>query len=247
MNITLYTYNILESGTVAVTGTPDTEFPASRLYDRCLNLYWKDTVTVGSKNFVVDQGASGNVAIDFLAINKHNFNGKDMQWQWSTDNFVADINDVVVDWTQGDNLQITQSLSWQANKRYWRVTVSTITNPACGEIFMSLGRSFEISANPPPVIKDIDNVRWQKTIGGIERSSKSGDVKKSRRYTLLLDNTDVASFRNAMLNIDNYSKPFYIQDERSEFWLCRLLDVPAEKPHANNEATEIDIDIIEIL
>ena len=128
MSITLYTRNILETGTVTVTGTPDTGYPESRLYDRCISLYWLDTVTE-AKNFVVDQGASGNLAVDFLAIEKHNFNGEDMQWQWSTDNFAADINDAVTDWTQGDNNQIIKTLGSDLTKRYWRVTVTSMANP----------------------------------------------------------------------------------------------------------------------
>ena len=73
-NITLYTRNIFETGTVTVTGTPDTGYPESRLHDRCISLYWKDTI-IGGKNFLVDQGAAGNVSVNFLVIDKHNFNG----------------------------------------------------------------------------------------------------------------------------------------------------------------------------
>ena len=84
--ITLYTRNILETGAVTVTGTPDTGFPVSRLYDRSIDFYWKDTVTE-AKDFKIDQGASGNLAVDALIIDKHNFNGIDLKLQYSTDDF----------------------------------------------------------------------------------------------------------------------------------------------------------------
>ena len=40
--IKFYPYNILEFGTVTVTGDPDSGYPESRLYDRAISLYWKD-------------------------------------------------------------------------------------------------------------------------------------------------------------------------------------------------------------
>ena len=57
MDTILYTNNILESGTLTVSGTADTGFPESRLYDRSISLYWKDTITE-AKYFTVDQGVA---------------------------------------------------------------------------------------------------------------------------------------------------------------------------------------------
>lgn len=246
MDIKLYTYNILETGTVTVSGTPDTGFPESRLYDRSTSLYWKDTITE-AKEFVIDQGVTGNKSVDFLAIDKHNFNGIDIQWQWSNDNFATDINDAVTDWTQGDNLQIIKTLDTALTKRYWRVTLSNIANPKCGEIFMGCSNTFDVIADPPPILKYTDNILWNKTIGGIERSTKFGDKRRIREYTFLLNSTNLTLFRSSMDDIDNYSKPFYIKDTNDTYWMCRFTDIPIENPNDINTLTRIDLYLIEML
>ena len=83
--LTLYTRNILETGTVTMTGTPDSGYPLSRLYDRSKNFYWKDTVTE-AKTLLVDQGASNILDVDFLAIVSHNFDALALSWDYSADN-----------------------------------------------------------------------------------------------------------------------------------------------------------------
>lgn len=246
--ITLYTRNILEDGTVTVTGTADTGYPESRLYDRCISLYWKDTV-IEAKNFVVDQGASGNVLVDFLAIEKHNFNGINMQWQYSTDNFVADINDAVTDWTQGDNNQIIKTLSSALTKRYWRATLASMTNPKCSEVFMSYGYEFKVRFDSPPTLGNLDNTQWNRTVGGIERSTKFGDKRKTRSYSIVLSSSsELDNFREAVGYLDDYSKPFYIKDCEGDYWMCRFQSVPQEDPLTdNNGVTLISINLIEML
>lgn len=246
--IKLYTQNILEDGTVTVTGTPDTGFPESRLYDRAISLYWKDTVTE-AKNFIVDQGATGNVAVDFLAIEKHNFNSEDMQWQWSTDNFSSSINDAVTDWTQGDNNQIIKTLSTALTKRYWRTTLSSMENPKCSEIFMSYGYEFKVRFDSPPRLSDLSNTQWNQTVGGLERSTKLGDNRRVRNYSILLDtSSELDNFRAAMDYLDDYSKPFYIKDHESDYWMCRFQGTPQENPMTDENAiTTIDINLIEML
>jgi len=243
-SITLYTRNILESATVIVTGTPDTGFPESRLYDRCINLFWKDTITE-AKTFLCNQATA--LAVDFLAIEKHNFNGEDMQWQWSTDDFCADTNDAVDDWNQGDNLRIIKTLDTALTKDDWRVMVSSMENPKCGEIFMSYGRSFDVASDPGPLLDELDNVRWNRTVGGIERGTKLGDERRIREYTLLLDSTDLAAFRAAMDELNSYSRPFYIKDADGEYWLCKLQAVPKEEPNSVDTLTRTRIIVIEML
>lgn len=245
-SITLYTRNILETGAVTVTGTPDTGFPESRLYDRAISLYWKDTVTE-AKNFVADQGASDNLAVDFLAIPKHNFNGKDMQWQWSTDDFSGSIEDAVGDWNQGDNLQIIKTLGSALTKQYWRVTLASIENPLCSEIFMSLGRKFDVAAAEGTPVDELANVEWNRTVGGLERSTKFGDERRMREYTLLLDASALTAFRAAKAELDGYSKPCYIKDRDGYYWMCRLQGVPTEDPDKVDTLTRTTINVIEML
>jgi len=242
--IKLYTRNILETGTVTVTGDPDTGFPESRLYDRAISLFWKDTVTE-AKIFLVNQATA--LAVDFLAINKHNFNGADMQWQWSTDDFAADTNDAVTDWNQGDNLQIIKTLDTALTKDDWRVTLSSMANPKCGEIFMSYGREFDVAADPGTPVDELANVQWNRTVGGLERSTKFGSERRIREYTLLLDSTDLTAFRAAMDDLGSYSKPFYIKDRDGNYWMCRLQEVPREDPNKVDTLTRTTISVIEML
>ena len=233
--ITIYPYNILEDGTVTVTGTPDTGYPESRLYDRAISLYWKDTVTE-AKTFHVDQGASGNVAVDFLAINRHNFDGEDMQWQWSEND--VDWTDAVTDWTQGDNLQIVKTMGTELTKRYWRMTLSSMANPKCAEIFMSLGYSFSILHSPGPVGSKTSNVQWNRTVGGSERSTKFGNRRRRRAYQISLTAANLAILRTVLDFLDEMSKPFYIRDHEDNYifcpvhWRsCRSVFVHAEDVH----------------
>ena len=242
--IKFYPFNLLELGAVTVTGTPDTGYPVSRLYDRESSLFWKDTVTE-AKNFVVDQGATP-VAVDFLAIPKHNFSGVAMQWQYSTDNFSSSIVDAVTDWTQGDNSQIIKTLSTAQSIRYWRVTIASMVNPQCSEIYMSKGFSFNALRDGNPTGQDQDNVQWNRTAGDVERSTKRGDKRRVRDYTFMLSAAELADFETVINYTDDYSKPFYIKDHRDAYYMARFL----EKPHYDynhNTHTRVKISLIEKL
>jgi len=219
--IKLYTKNILEDGTVTVTGTPDTGFPKTRLYDRAISLYWKDTVTE-AKTFHVDQAAE-NESVDFLAIEKHNFSGESMTWEHSTDNNAW--TDAVTGWEQTNNNQIVKTISTELTKQYWRITVSSIENPQCSEIFISHGDEFQVDFVQNPVADEIPNVIWNQTVGGIERSTKLGDERKERTYALFLQSSDgtLANFRAAIDNLDDQSKPFYLKDHEGNYWMARLV------------------------
>lgn len=244
-NIELYTSNILETGTVTATGTVDTGFPKSRLYDRSIDLFWKVTATQAT-TFHVDQGASGNTAVDFLAIDRHNFNGEDITWEWSANN--SDWTAAVTGWTQGDNLQIIKTLSTALTKRYWRVTVTSMANPQCAEVFMSLAATFQLRFDESPIVQNLANVKWVPTVGGLERSTKLGDSRKKRKYPLFLDENagTTTSFSGAMDDLDEYSKPFYIKDHEDNYWLCRLENIPDENLITEGNILMI-INVIEIL
>lgn len=242
--ITLYTRNILETATVTVTGTPDTGYPESRLYDRAISLFWKDTVTE-AKTVHVDQGASP-LAVDFLAVAKHNFSGEDLQWQYSTDDFSGDVNDAVTDWTQADNAQIVKALSSALTKRYWRLTVTSMENPQCSEIFMSYGYAFSILARPGSRAGKVSNVRWNRTIGGTERSTKMGPRRRQASYPLFVDTTNLGYLRDALDDLDELRKPFYIKDHEGDYWPARLLDDPLEA-FDNPNRTHVELNLIEIL
>ena len=248
-SITLYTRNILESGTVTVTGDPDAGYPESRLHDRHISLYWKFTGTQAT-NFVIDQGASGNVAVDFLAIESHNFNLEDIQWQYSTTGaWAGEEVDAVTDWTQDGNGQIIKVMVAAQTKRYWRITLTSMVNPQCSEIFMSYGQEFDIMQSPGPDAHFESNVSWRRTQGGLERSTKFGDARKVRRYNLFLENAgDLLTLRTAIDDLDEFSKPFYLKDHEGYYWLARFTGAP-EVPEKWDHKTHshIDIELIEML
>jgi len=245
--IDLYTYNLLASGGgLSVTGSPDSGFPEARIYDRCIDLFWKLTGTQATV-FLFDYGGSGCPAIDFLAISRHNFDGEDIAWQYSTDNFAADTNNAVAGWTQSGNDQIVKVASSPISaKRYWRVTVTSMDNPKCSELFISSGDRFSVLQNPAPVAVDLDNVTWRRSLGGLERSVKHGDRRRSRSYTLLLSSSDLAAFESALDNLDGLSLPFYIRDHNDEYYLARFVDAP-EQVYSNKAYTQVSINIIEVI
>lgn len=222
--ITLYTHNILETSTVDVTGDPDTGYPEERLFDRSAALLWKDTVTE-AKTFHVDQGAADIKDVDLLYIAGHNFDGEDLTWEYSDND--ADWTPAVTGWTQDGNDPIVKTLSAAATHRYWRVTVTSMDNPMCGEILMSLGRSFQVLGKPRPVEQPKGNVKWQESIGGLERSIKLGPERRGWNYELRFNSSTIlTSFKAAMEDLDDLSKPFLLYALNGEYFLARRLADP---------------------
>ena len=245
--VTLYTRNILETGTVTVTGTADTGYPESRLYDRSIDFYWKDTASTTPYYFTVVQSSADQKSVDFLAIERHNFSGKELRWQSDTGSTAW--ADATTHWNQGDNNQIIKELSTTVTKLKWRVTVATssgITNPKASEIYMSSWSSFAVMASPAPSADTFDNVQWNKTIGGLERATKFGDERRVRNYTLFLTTGELDTFRSRMEDTSGYSKPFYIKDHKNEYFLARLSGPPTEQ-YEDKTYTRIGLTLIEVL
>jgi len=242
-DIIIYPYNVLEDSTVTVTGTADTGYPESRLYDRHISYLWKDTVTE-AKTFHADQGADDNKAIGALFIEQHNFSGEDMTFEYSTND--SDWSDAVSGWTQNDNDQIVKTLT-ALTKRYWRVTVTSMENPYCGEIYMSNAYTFEIFAGQPPSLTYAVNLQHNRTVGGTERTTLFGDKRRQYTCTILVDSTGLTSFRDAMDYLNDYSRPFYIKDHDANYWLARLMETPVEQYNARNNLTTINLSFIEMI
>ena len=223
--ITIYPYNILEDGTITVTGAADTGYIESRLYDRCQNLFWKKTGGDSSSSFSceikVDQGGSPKY-VDTLIIPKHNFALELMEWQYSSDNFVADINSAMdsSSWTQGDNEQIVKEIANPRNDRYWRILIDEMEAMRCSEVFMSYGYEFYVKVDPFPTIGNRANIDKQDTIGGMTRTTKLGNKKRVRKYNMKLDAIDMSDWNEAMEYLDHYYKPFYFKDHESNIFLA---------------------------
>lgn len=242
-DITIYPYNILETGTVAVTGDPDAGYPEARLYDRSTNLYWKDTVTE-AKVFAVDQSASA-LAVDLLVIEGHNFDTEDMQWQYSTTGaYAGEEVDAVTDWAQSGNAQIIKTLGTAQTKSYWRVTLSSMANPRATELWMGFGYKFDVMINPSG--GRTSNTQWNRTVGGNERGTKFGELRKFRNYTVFLSAVNLASLRACLDYTDAFSKPFYIRDHEDGYYLARLLSDPTES-FDNPTHTHVDLSFVEVI
>lgn len=240
-----YPFNLLALATVEVTGDADTGFPESRLHDRAISLFWRDTATE-AKTFLVDQGAVDNLPIDFLAIERHNFAGAALALQYSSDNFAGDIQDAVPPWTPGDNSQIVKLPAAAITARYWRLTLASMANPFCSEIYLSKGFGFNCLREQNPTGEDALNVQWNTTIGGIERSTKFGPARKVRRYTFFLSEAEFAAFETVVGYLDDYSLPFYFQDHKGACFLARFAEVPQlDFNHATH--TRVDVQLIEML
>jgi len=242
--ITLYTRSLLEAAAVAVTGE-DAGFPATRLHDRSIALFWRYTAT-GAVEFRADQGEDGNQAVDFLAIARHNFGGQAMTWQYSSDDFAADTHDAVPGWIQPDNLPIVQSLAVPVPARCWRVTVGSMSNPQCSEIFMAAGFTVEIVSRPNPNGRLVSNVQWTQTVGGQERSTKLGDRRRRRSFPLFVSPAELEDLRDALDALDEYSRPFYLKDDAGDVWPCRLEDDPLEN-FDHKTHTHLTLNVIEML
>jgi hypothetical protein len=243
--VNFYPFNLLALATVDVTGDPDTGFPESRLYDRAISLYWRDTATE-AKSFHIDQGAAGNLAVDFLAVAKHNFDGTALAWQYSSDDFSVDINDAVPAWTQSGNAQIIKLPVAAITSRYWRLTLASMANPRCSEIYLSNGFAFNCLREQNPSGEDAANVQWNTTVGGVERSTKYGPTRRVRRYTFYLSETEFADFKAVADYLDDYSLPFYFKDHKGAYFLARFAEVPQfDFNHATH--TMVSVQLIEML
>jgi len=241
-SITIFARNILETGTVTVTGTPDTGYAKERLYDRSISLFWKDT---GATTYVihVDQGAANIHDVDFLAIEKHNFDAKNLYWQFSDNDSVWTNSEAIM--PQSGNDQIIVEESSPATHRYWRFWLST-TDPMCSEIYMSEGATFNVRSDPAPEASFLANVQWNRSVGGLERSTKFGAKRRVRNYEMFLSAADLATWRAAVDLLEDYSLPFYIKDHDGNYYMCRFQEPPTEI-FDNPTHTHVEFSVIEEL
>jgi hypothetical protein len=131
-------------------------------------------------------------------------------------------------------------------KRYWRVTVSSMANPQCGEIWMSKGYTFNVLSAPAPQKSEAANVEWITSVGGYERAVKWGSVRKTASYAMFLSSAELTSFNTAIDLLDHLSEPFYIKDHEGETWLCRAVTAP-QMVYDNKSHTHVSLEVIEVL
>lgn len=245
MSIKLYPENLLIYATVDVQGsTEDPDFPESRLYDQSIAFFWVSDSTA-QKTIHIDFGATDTPYTDILIIDRHNFDGATINWQWSDND--ADWTDAVTSWAQSGNGQIARDLTTPLQHRYWRLVVSVISeNHKSSEVFMGLGYEFALMASPVPIETETENVQWNRTVGGMERSTKFGKAKRNRRYSLQLDTAKLAEFKAFLLLLDDFSRPFYLFDHEGKYWLARFLNNPL-KSLTDGDLARTTLDLLEIL
>ena len=245
--IRLFPYNVLsfDTSVVTVTGTPDSGYPEARLYDRSIDFYWKYTVS-GDVEVVCDQGAGIDwPLVNTLVIDKHNFNGKTLSWQYSSNG--ADWSDMVDDWAQGDNNQIVKESTISTAYRYHKFKIASALNPQCTEIYMGGYYEFQVRFDDPPVEEDVANVVWNSTLGGLDRGIKLGNMKKGRRYTLFLYPEKLTDYRTMISYLDELSKPFYIKDHEDNYWFARFGGGPPPGVFITEQQQTKEIELLEML
>lgn len=244
--IVFYPTNIAETSTSTVTmsGTADTGYPVTRLYDRSKNLMWRHTAPL-EYIFKVDQGASDIKQVSIMWVASHNFDGVNIYWQYSDNN--SDWTNASGSWLQSGNDDIIKTAD-ASTHQYWRVNINDpVANATCGEIFMGLGYSFDIMEAPNPTHGyDDGNIEWSRSIGGQERGIKFGDRRERINYTLKLNATELTSFQAMIDELDDFSKPFIIKDKDGNYSLVRFDPIPSKNSVLTN-LTEIDISTIEML
>jgi hypothetical protein len=239
--IHLVPYNVFDlADTVTITGTADTGHPETRLYDFAENLLWKYTGT-SALTFNADMGAGETAEADILIVRNHNFSGETWTWQYDDDDSGYTTNDTGTA-TAAD---ICETISTAVDDRYHQLTISSMTDPQCGEICIGLRYSFDVDRTGPPVIGNAPNVQWNRLVDGGSRSTKFGPNKKTFNYTLMLDATDLASFIEAVGYLDEFSLPFFFVDHLGDCYLVRFASAPQINYMQENN-TQIQIAMAEI-
>jgi hypothetical protein len=213
--------NILESGTVTLdAGTADSDFPLYRLHDRGVSKIFKTTAAVTTE-VLIDQGASGNLAVDQLLIPVgHNLDGMTLDIEYSTDDI--SYTPAVAQWTGDANLV---DKSWSAlTKRYWKFTITSPGSiPEIPELFLTSTYTWERDPSKPAgPLDNIFNVIANVTASGQDRFLEMGDAKTQRGYTLPNISEAQKDELIALNNAWGGAKPFWVYDHTGAWLYVKL-------------------------
>jgi hypothetical protein len=211
-NVGLAYKNILETSTVYLqTGSAQAAYPLWRLYDRDIGRIFA-AAAASTLVVQVDQGASGNIAVDSLFIPAgHNLSGLALSLAYSADN--SAYTNAVTAWTQADALDIIKT--WTAiTRRYWRFSITSPAKiPQFAELFLSSVYTWETNPLLPKGAYDpVFNVAVKTTAAGQDRFLIQGAAKRRRSYTVSCDETQA---ENISAFYDAYAgyKPFWLRDD----------------------------------
>jgi len=264
--VVIFPTNILAEGVTTVTGTADTGYPESRLYDRSPDLYWK--VTAGATDYTIEVDASmlgddfgydGDVfgmigddfgigltsgasyAVELLYVTGHNFHGKQIYWEYDTGAGWIEAWAVVVSGSD----PVVRTLAVPIMAKTWRLRVMNIVNPTASEVWMGRGYSFDVLAKPNPVHTEISNANWFQNIGGGAFSVKKGDQKLQVDYNVSIDGAELLAMKEIFIQGDGYSKPFIVKNKDGDYYFM-YFPVPPSWNFYNNNETLFDLTMQEI-
>jgi len=238
--VKLLSYNILEEGTVAVTGA-DSGYPAARLYDRSLGFY-----CVYSAAGAYTVTISGNaLAVDTLIVEGHNLNGVACYWEYSDDG--SSWTSAITDWTQSGNGQIRKQLSTAITHAYWRFRTGSVAFQAT-EVFMGRAVTIPVIWDSQPKLKDVEDVSWYRTYGGVDHSIRVGPKRKHRSYSVFCNRTDypIATLRADFVYLDDYVKPLYVIDHEDNCFLAKFDGSLFEEEHLNEGLVIANFSLLEV-
>lgn len=243
-NIKCCYINILENSTVSLSaGTENPAYPLYRLYDRDIGKLFKAAAAV-TLTVKIDQGGSGNKAIDRLIIPAgHNFAGMTLDIKYSTDDNTY--TPAVTQW-QGAAGNIIKEWS-SLTKQYWKfIITSPGAIPYFAELFLT--STYEWEQNPFPATKPLDpepNVRRMVNARKQPRFLVLGDSIRQRIYRVI----NIASAQRTNIEALNAvwagHKLFWIYDHEGTLFYVELLS------RINLEETEygfsFDFNVSEII
>ena len=205
----LITGNVLETGTVTVTGE-DTDYPKERLWDRDANAPWKYTTSAATLTIEAAQ-ASNPAPVDILIVEGHNFSGKLMAWRHSDDGLSW--TDAADPWSQDGPERIVKRIASPVTASYWRLVVADIESPEAAEVVMGLRALGKPCRWPGPGQEGREpNVIEHFSKPGHRWASKRGEERWFADYDLqALTGSERATLEECLEEIDHVGN-FYIYD-----------------------------------
>jgi hypothetical protein len=224
----LYAPNLLEDPAVAVSvGGEAAGKPRTRMYNRDITLPWVDTAT-GSRDVLVNQGASG-IAVTHWALGPgHNLSGISLEITTSPDNITHTSRDTVV---PGSSAAFLRSLGGFFSTAYLRLRMfSTVVAPSITEFFLTSAVAFP----RPPRLEGFTASREAHVLdyesdGGYEWSTELSATKWRRAWLFRpISDAEKTSLEAVFETLKGGAKAFWLIDEagilRWARWLDRQLD-----------------------
>jgi hypothetical protein len=236
--------NILETGTVTLdAGTEDSSYPLYRTYDRHVGRLFKTTSAVTTE-VKVDQGGTGNLAVDRLLIPAgHNLSGMTLDITHSDDD--ALYTAAVAQWTGAAGVI---DKSWASlTKRYWKfIITSPASIPEIPELFLTATYAWmRDPTRPTGALEREGNVENAQTVGGKDRFLVQGPSKLRREYSVPRCGQQQMDNMLSHMATHQAGKPFWLHDGTQ--WIYGKLRRPLEIREIAYQTYSYNFDFLEVL